>query len=95
MKIDRLWSTFNNGRTNHSGRIDRQVGPNQIIHIKLDLLRAIVAGIGRFLLLTVSALALNLLLASAVIDEKLICVRAISDGRLLKKQQGNHPGKEK
>jgi len=60
----------------------------------LDFLRAIVTRSGRFFLLTVGTFALKLLPAPAIVDEKLIRVRAISKYRLLEEQQGDHPGKE-
>lgn len=75
--------------------INDQVKPNQIIHIKLDFLRAIVARLDRLLFLAVIAQSLNFLFASAIADEKLIRVRAVCESWLLEKQHSNHSRKEK
>lgn len=98
LKVDPLSGPVHRQRTNDLGSVDCQLKPDQIIDLKLDLLRTIIAGIERFLLRfflrAMRTLVLGDLFTTAVIDEKMIGMRAISQSRLLKNHQHHHRSDE-
>jgi hypothetical protein len=71
--------------------LKNEVRPDQVIDLELNFFRAIVAGFRWLSLAAMGTGGFDWLFASTIMEEELLGMSAVSENRLLEKQQEHHP----